>query len=92
MDIEVVEAIESLRDEIRRVETSLRAEIGNEVGTLRAEMRTEMASKNDLKSLREELIRHTDIQIESVRDDIRILAEGFAWLGAKIDRITPPHS
>lgn len=101
MDLEVVEAIESLREDVSRVETSLRAEIGNQVGMLRAEMatktelaalRAEMATKTDLAALREELIRHSHLLYESLHDDIRILAEGFAVLSAKIDRITPPLS
>jgi hypothetical protein len=67
MDLEVIEAIESLRTDIGRVETSLRAEIGKS---------------------RVEMMRHADIRYESLHDDIRILAEGFAWLGAKIDSLT----
>ena len=105
MDIEVVEAIESLREDIRRVETSLRADIGNEVGKLRAEMvtkdelrrelgkvRAEMATRVEMAAMREELIRRADVLHESVHDDIRVLAEGFAMLSTKIDRITPPRS
>jgi hypothetical protein len=88
MDIEVVEAIESLRGDIRRVETSLRAEFGNGIGQLRAEV----ATRVEIASMREELIRHSDIRFESLRDDIRILAEGFAWLGTKIDSLRPPVS
>jgi hypothetical protein len=86
MDLEVVEAIESLREDIRRVETSLRAECGNGIGQLRADMVT----KGELKSMREELIRRMDIRYESLHGDIRILAEGFAVLRTKIDRIAPP--
>jgi len=29
--------------------------------------------------------RHTDVLFESLRDDIRMLAEGFATLSAKLD-------
>jgi hypothetical protein len=32
---------------------------------------------------------HTEIQIESVRDDIRILAEGFAVISTKLDSLQP---
>jgi hypothetical protein len=84
MDIEVVEAIESLREDIKRVETSLRSEVGK--------VRADMATRAEMASLRRELIRHADIRYESLHDDIRILAEGFAVLSAKIDRITPPLS
>jgi hypothetical protein len=101
MDIEVVEAIESLRADIGRVETSLRSEIGK----LRAEMvtkgdlkgelnglRAEMATRTEMASMREELMRHTDIRFESLRDDIGIVAEGFASLSAKIDSLRPSNS
>lgn len=101
MDIEVVEAIESLRADIGRVETSVRAEIGK----LRAEMvtkgdlkgqldslRAEMATRVEMASMREELMRHADIRFESLRDDIRIVAEGFASMSAKIDSLRPPLS
>jgi hypothetical protein len=95
MDIEVVEAIESLRTDIGRVETSLRAEIGK----LRAEMATKSdvtnlraETRNELATVREELKRHTDMRFESLRDDIRMVAEGFAALSAKFDRLRPPLS
>jgi hypothetical protein len=103
MDIEVFEAIESLRTDITRVETSLRAEFGNEMGKLRVEMvtkaefhgelhglRNDMAG--DMASMREELKRHTDIRFESLRDDIRIVAEGFASMSAQIASLRPPFS
>jgi hypothetical protein len=32
--------------------------------------------------------RHTDVLFESLRDDIRLVAEGLAVVGAKIDRLT----
>ena len=99
MDIEVLEAIESLRTDIRRVETSLRSEFGNEMGKLRAEMVTKTefngvlnGVRSDMASMREELKRHTDVRFESLRDDIRIVAEGFASMSAKIDSLRPPLS
>jgi hypothetical protein len=83
MDIETSEAIESVRGDIRRVEATL----GSEIGKLRSEM----------SAMRDELRHHMDIRFESVRDDIRILAEGYASLAAgqaaisaKLDRLLPP--
>lgn len=38
-------------------------------------------------AMHDELKRHTDTRIEDVRDDIRILAEGFAALIERIDRL-----
>ncbi len=72
-DFEVVGAIESLREDIRRVETSLRAEFGNGFAQLRAEMVT----KGELKSMREELIRRMDIRYESLHDDIRCACDSI---------------
>lgn len=92
MDIEVVEAIESLRTDIGRVETSLRSEIRAEIGKLRAEMVTRGELRGEIGSLREELKRHSEVLFESLRDDIRIVAEGFASISAKIDSFRPPVS
>ncbi len=67
-----------MRDEIT---TTLRAEMrqrANEVtSTLRAEMH----------EMRDELSRHTAMLTESVRDDIRIVADGLATVSAKIDAL-----
>lgn len=92
MDIETFEAIGSLRGDIQRVETSLL----DEIGKLRAETVTRVEFKGEIGTLRgemsamrEELKRHTDMRFESLRDDIRIVAEGFASLSAKIDAFRP---
>jgi hypothetical protein len=69
MDTETFEAIETLRDDIRRVEVSLRGEVGG---------------------LREDLRRYFDIVAESLRDDIRIIAEGVVALDAKVVRFLSP--
>ena len=69
MDTETSEAIGTLRDDIQRVELSLRVEMGH---------------------LREDLRRHFDIVAESLRDDIRIIAEGLVALDTKVERLPPP--
>ena len=51
----------------------LRAEIGD----LRAETRDGLAENR----------RHTEVLFESLRDDIRILAEGFATVSMKLDSL-----
>jgi hypothetical protein len=33
--------------------------------------------------------RHTDMRFESLQDDIRLVAEGFAALSAKLDSFRP---
>jgi hypothetical protein len=44
-------------------------------GSLRSEFRAGLAENR----------RHNEVLIESLRDDIRMLAEGFATLTAKLD-------
>ena len=61
------------------MDTSLRRQIATTENTLRAEMR----------ETREELSRSAAILTESVRDDIRIVAEGLAAVSAKIDGLRP---
>src|SRR5947207_15092789 len=105
MDIETSRAIESLRDDIGKVEAALLAEIGkgradmatkddlrHEIGAVRAEMvtkydlRQEIGTmrgeigtvRGEMASMREELMRHTDVRFESLRDDVRLIADGFA--------------
>jgi len=86
MDIETAEAIEHLGRRIDATEASLLAELG----AVRDELRTEIrAVRDDLRAeFRDGLAenrRHSEILSESLRDDIRILAEGFATLSAKLD-------
>ena len=77
MDLETSTAIESLRKELVSAETSLLRQISATEYTLRAEMR----------DLREELLRNAAVLTESVRDDIRIVADGLAAVSAKIDAL-----
>lgn len=71
MDAETTDAVDTLRADIQRVETSVR-----ELGTsLRVDMRE---STDDTK-------RHMDIVAESLRDDIRMMAEGVVALAVKVD-------
>jgi hypothetical protein len=78
MDVETSGAIEQLGRRIDALEGSLRGEFGllrGEFGSLRSEVRAGL----------EENRRHAEVLIESLRDDIRMLAEGFATLTAKLD-------
>jgi hypothetical protein len=45
----------------------------------------------EMSSLRVDLMRHTDILFEGLRDDIRVIAEGFASLDSKVDAIKRAH-
>ncbi len=89
MDVETAEAIDGVRSDIRRVErqltdteTSLRRDM-RELGTaLREEFRRE------IHEAAVETRRHVDILFESLRDDVRLVAEGLVTLDAKVDRLT----
>jgi hypothetical protein len=73
MDAETTDAVDTLRADIQRVETSVR-----ELGTsLRVDMRE---SRDDTK-------RHMDIVAECLRDDIRMIAEGVVALAVKVDSL-----
>ena len=77
MDIETADAIGTLGDEVRRVETTLRGEMRAIRDELRHELRTGLADNR----------RHAEVLTESLRDDIRIVAEGLAVVGAKLDTL-----
>lgn len=75
MDTETSEVIERINARIDALEVSLRAEIRGEGASVRADLREDLA----------EARRHTDVQFESVRDDIRMLADAFATMSVKLD-------
>lgn len=75
MDIETAEAIEQLGQRIDAVNLSLRNEFRAGLSEMEAQMETGFAESR----------RYTQVLVESLRDDIRILAEGFATLSAKRD-------
>ena len=75
MDIETADAIGTLGDEIRRVETTLRGEMHGIRDDLRGGLRAGLTENR----------RHAEVLTESLRDDIRIVAEGVAVVSAKLD-------
>jgi hypothetical protein len=88
VDLEASHAIDSLRQDVGQrisaveqrisaVEVALRGEIRE----LREEMRGEM------RDMRGELMRHAMVLTDSVRDDIRIVADGLATVSAKLDAL-----
>ena len=92
MDVETSGAIERLSRRIDTLEGSLRGEFGSlrgEFGSLRGEfgsLRDEFGSlRNEVRDGLAENRRHAEVLFESLRDDIRMLAEGFATLTAKLD-------
>lgn len=74
MDVETVEAIDRLGDRMDR--------LGDRIDRLELSLRGGMAD------MRAELRRHTDVVAESLRDDIRLVAEGVAHLSVKFDRLS----
>lgn len=73
MDTETSEVIERINTRIDALEVSLRAEIRSESASLREAIADGR--------------RHTDVLHESVRDDIRLLAEAFATMSVKLDSL-----
>jgi hypothetical protein len=94
MDVETSEAIDGLSNRIDRLGMELRAEMAAQGAELRSELRSEMAVlrselRGEIQRLAERVEdnrRHADIQVESIRDDIRIVAEGVATVAVKLDR------
>jgi len=92
MDVETSEAIEQLGQRIDALEGSFRGEIGSvrgEIGSVRGEIgsvRSEIGSlRSEVRAGLAENRRHAEVLFESLRDDIRMLAEGFATLTARLD-------
>ena len=88
MDRETRAAIRSVRTEV----TSVRAEVGSlrvEVGSIRNEvtsLRTEVTSLGKAVTSGDlQVRRHMDVLFESLRDDIRLLADGLVSLDAKVE-------
>ena len=82
----------SLRDDLRAASSSLREDLRAESASLRGELRDESSSlRTELRAeFREGLAenrRHTEVLFETLRDDIRMLADGFAAMSTKLDSI-----
>jgi hypothetical protein len=75
----------SLTARIEHVETSLTAKIEQVETSLTAKIeQVETSLTAKMSELNEDAKRHTDVRLESVRDDIRLLAEGFASLSVEV--------
>jgi hypothetical protein len=60
---------------------------------LRAEFRDGLAGiRRHVDAVSEQNRRHADIQVETLRDDIRLLAEGFAHVSATLDSLRRPSN
>jgi hypothetical protein len=83
----------AIRDDLRREMHGTRDELRSEMHGIRDDLRTEMHGLRD--ELRTEFRdglaenrRHAEVLFESVRDDIRIVAEGVAALAVKVDALS----
>ena len=97
MDIETSEAVDSLRTDLRQVETSLRAEIRRVETTLTEKIESRIAASEsalraEMRQIRDETRRHAEVLFESLHDDIRMVADGLASLGTKVDALSSPGS
>ncbi len=75
MDAEIKDEFAAVRADLREVDGLLSAEIRRVETTLRQEIREEGIVTR----------RHFDVASESLRDDIRLIAEGLVALDAKVD-------
>ena len=73
MDVDTSAAIERLSERIDVLDATVRRGLDD----LRAETREGLAESR----------RQTEVLFESLRDDIRILAEGFATVSLKLDSL-----
>ena len=73
MDVETSAAIERLSDRLDGLEQSLRGDMAQ----LGVELRDGLAENR----------RHAEVLFESLRGDIRILADGFAVVTTKLDSL-----
>ena len=97
MDTETAEAVETIGHEIRGVEATLGAEIRRVESSIRAEIQhVEVSLRVEMHEIRDEFReefregltgtrRHAAVLTESLRDDIRIVADGLAAISAKLD-------
>ncbi len=84
MDVETSAAIDRVSDHIDALDVSvndrihaLDVSVNGRIDELRAELRDGFV----------EARRHTEVLFESLRDDIRILADGVAHVSAKLDSL-----
>jgi uncharacterized protein YoxC len=102
VDLSVRSVESTLRVEIQRVETSLGQRIdglgdsvdglGERVDSL-GERVDGLGERVDGLGEKVDGVRtHADVLFESLRDDIRMVAEGIVSLSAKVDTLKPPGS
>jgi chromosome segregation ATPase len=66
---------------------SLRGKVDSLDGRLDA---TASSLRDEMRQIGQESKRHSEVLFGSLRDDIRIVAEGLVSLGAKVELLLPP--
>jgi hypothetical protein len=77
MDADIKDEFSAVRTDLRNVDARLSAKIREVEAALRQEIREEGTATR----------RHFDVVAGSLRDDIRIIAEGLIALDAKVETI-----
>ena len=99
MDVTTSKALERLTMRIDAFERSLRSEFREGLAGTERSLRDEFRERlgESERTLRDrfhegltENRRHSEVLSESLRDDIRMIAEGVVALDAKFDRRLPP--
>ncbi len=87
MGAEIRDAIESVRADLRQVESTLRLELQIQLQRFGEELREEIREEFRRETREEGSLtrRHFDMVAESLRDDIRLIAEGLVTLDAKVE-------
>ena len=100
MDLETASALETLSSDLARaklelgdrlsqVETSLVRRLASTEDALRSEMRqmrdeVTRGLQGEMREMRDEVTRNVTVLTESVRDDVRIVADGLAAVSAQL--------
>jgi chromosome segregation ATPase len=65
--------------------------LGGKVDSLDGRLDATASSlRDEMRQIGQESKRHSEVLFESLRDDIRIVAEGLVSLGAKVELLLPP--
>lgn len=85
-------AHEAASDDATIVSSRMDTETSEALGALRIDIqRVDFRIDQMAQQLRREIAdcrRHLEVLIESLHDDVRLIAEGLAVVGAKVDRLT----
>jgi hypothetical protein len=85
MDLETASALETLSSALARAKIELGDRISLvETSLVRRLASTEDALRAEMRQMRDEVTRNVTVLTESVRDDVRIVADGLAAVSAQL--------